>query len=379
VQAAIEEIETELTSSGFLTTEEDGSVSNEGVLGIAELSSNGVRVTSNTDGAAGFAITGGNGITLGWTLGSNGGGVTINATNGLPNQATYAGKFLTTNGTTASWAEAVPNNSVSFSKLSTYNTAINGYVMGYSGTYGLVWTLPPTGLPTQATHSGKYLTTNGTAAAWNSLAAVAASGSYTDLTNKPTIPSSSGASGLVQLSNGSGQFTSDANIAFNTAANILTTDTIKVTTEAYSASGWDGDVSVPTKDAIRDKIESMASSYDYYFVNDNTSLTAGVDKYINIFTTANNTGSTIYAIIDMHIDYGYGTYTHVSGNFSSDFNANAITRQNWTVQYTDYVTSNITILPELIDNGISSTFRIKLNSPVTSTHHYVLSIKYLHK
>ena len=40
-------------------------------------------------------------------------------------------------------------------------------------------------LPAQSGENGKYLTTNGTSAFWNSLATVATSGSYADLSNKP--------------------------------------------------------------------------------------------------------------------------------------------------------------------------------------------------
>lgn len=43
-------------------------------------------------------------------------------------------------------------------------------------------------LPDMTDQSGKYLTTDGTSASWNALAAVATSGSYEDLSNKPTIP-----------------------------------------------------------------------------------------------------------------------------------------------------------------------------------------------
>ena len=43
-------------------------------------------------------------------------------------------------------------------------------------------------LPDMTDQSGKYLTTDGTSASWNALATVANSGSYTDLTDKPIIP-----------------------------------------------------------------------------------------------------------------------------------------------------------------------------------------------
>ena len=65
---------------------------------------------------------------------------------GLPSQTGNAGKFLTTNGTTLSWA------------------TVNA-------------------LPSQTGNSGKFLTTNGTTASWDTIF----SGDYTDLTNKPDL------------------------------------------------------------------------------------------------------------------------------------------------------------------------------------------------
>jgi len=44
----------------------------------------------------------------------------------------------------------------------------------------------PISLPDQTTHSGKYLTTNGTSASWDALATVANSGAYSDLSGTPT-------------------------------------------------------------------------------------------------------------------------------------------------------------------------------------------------
>ena len=49
-------------------------------------------------------------------------------------------------------------------------------------------TISTSSLPSQAGNSGKFLTTDGTDAAWASLATVATSGSYSDLSGTPTIP-----------------------------------------------------------------------------------------------------------------------------------------------------------------------------------------------
>lgn len=55
------------------------------------------------------------------------------------------------------------------------------------------------------------------------------------------------------------EFTSEAGFEYNPTTNTLDVDNLTVTTEAYDATGWNGDNTVPTKDAIRDKIESMTS------------------------------------------------------------------------------------------------------------------------
>ena len=49
-------------------------------------------------------------------------------------------------------------------------------------------TIGGSSLPSQSGNSGKFLSTDGTDAAWTSVATVATSGSYADLSNTPTIP-----------------------------------------------------------------------------------------------------------------------------------------------------------------------------------------------
>ena len=68
----------------------------------------------------------------------------------LPSQTGNTGKFLTTDGTDISWADV-------------------------------------DAFPDQTGNAGKYLTTDGTDTSWDELATVANTGSYTDLSNKPTI------------------------------------------------------------------------------------------------------------------------------------------------------------------------------------------------
>ena len=74
----------------------------------------------------------------------------VNNVDALPSQTGQSGKFLTTDGTSASWSNV-------------------------------------DALPSQTSQSGKFLTTNGTTASWSSLASVATSGSYSDLSNTPSL------------------------------------------------------------------------------------------------------------------------------------------------------------------------------------------------
>ena len=79
---------------------------------------------------------------------------------GLPSQTSQSGKFLTTNGTSASWANIpteIPSQSGQNGKFLTTN--------GSSVSWATV-----NALPSQTGNSGKYLTTNGTSASWGEIA-----------------------------------------------------------------------------------------------------------------------------------------------------------------------------------------------------------------
>lgn len=76
---------------------------------------------------------------------------------GLPSQTSQSGKFLTTNGTTASW-DNIPT------ELPT-QAGNNGKYLTTNGT-SASWANIPTEIPSQTGQSGKFLTTNGTTASW---------------------------------------------------------------------------------------------------------------------------------------------------------------------------------------------------------------------
>ncbi len=120
-------------------------------------------------------------------------GVAFNTS--LPSQTGNAGRFVTTNGTTASWALPFADQTGNSGRFLTTNGTATSWALpiadqtGNSGrfltTNGAVtsWALP---LPDQAGNSGRYLTTNGSAASWANV--FGGSGSLTTAT---TLTSSS--------------------------------------------------------------------------------------------------------------------------------------------------------------------------------------------
>ena len=98
----------------------------------------------------------------------------------LPIQTSNSAKFLTTNGTTPSWAAAVVPADYTAKGVILVATAAGTYAAQTVGTNGQVltansaqadgveWTTLDA-LPSQTGNSGKYLTTNGTAASWSTI------------------------------------------------------------------------------------------------------------------------------------------------------------------------------------------------------------------
>jgi hypothetical protein len=58
--------------------------------------------------------------------------------------------------------------------------------------------------------------------------------------------------------NSSGSLGAEAAFNYNASTNTLDVDVVTVDTEAYDATGWNSDNGAPTKDATRDKIETLA-------------------------------------------------------------------------------------------------------------------------
>jgi hypothetical protein len=84
-------------------------------------------------------------------------------------------------------------------------------------------------------------------------------------------------------------------------ATTFTVDNVAVDTEAYDATGWNADLTVPTKDAVRDKIESLGAqklSTNFY----NVTTISDLQTYI----------AGLGAGVDVNIWFPAGTYTVTS-------------------------------------------------------------------
>lgn len=99
-----------------------------------------------------------------------------------------------------------------------------------------------TALPSQSGNSGKFVTTDGTNASWASLSAVAMSGAYGDLTGTPTIPSQtsqlSNDSGFITTAGARSAISATGSLAYDSSTGVIsyTAPTLATvaTTGAYS-------------------------------------------------------------------------------------------------------------------------------------------------
>lgn len=123
-------------------------------------------------------------VYLSYASGWSDGSTTLQAA--LPSQTSQSGKFLTTDGSSMSWA-SVPTELPS-------QTGNNGKYLTTNGS-AVSWGSVDA-LPTQTGNSGKYLTTNGTAASWATVDSsptsastnlVSSGGVYTAIDNKTKL------------------------------------------------------------------------------------------------------------------------------------------------------------------------------------------------
>lgn len=77
--------------------------------------------------------------------------------------STWASPQISANAITAT---EIANTSITIPKLSQYNSPVSGYAITVYDANSVAFSPLPTGLPSQSGHSGKFLTTNGSAASW---------------------------------------------------------------------------------------------------------------------------------------------------------------------------------------------------------------------
>ncbi len=143
----------------------------------------------------------------------------------LPSQSGKSGKFLTTNGTEASWIDVYPSQSGQSGKFLT----TNGTTTSWSSVDAL---------PSQSGQSGKYLITNGSTASWSTV-------------NAETIKDQRSSSSLKLWSGTRAQYNAITSKDANTLYNI-TDDIAAATYEAYNKT--------ETNNLITSMISTMLSN-----------------------------------------------------------------------------------------------------------------------
>jgi hypothetical protein len=167
----------------------------------------------------------------------------------------------------------------------------------------------PLEIPTQTGQSGKYLTTNGTTVSWDTVSSF--SGSYTDLTNKPTIPTNNN-----QLTNGAGYITATG-IATQTgnSGKYLTTD--GTTTSWGTVSTFSGSyVDLTNKPTIDTLAPSQTGNIGKILTTSGTAVSWVAPNSSRLKLMTNATGLTSHTFSDGPV----WRHTSISGNFTANFN-----------------------------------------------------------
>jgi YD repeat-containing protein len=150
--------------------------------------------------------------------------------------------------------------------------------------------------------------------------------------------------------NDAGSLNGEADMAYNETTNTLTVDNLAVDTEIYDGTGWNGDLTVPTKDAVRDKFETLA----------------GGGTVSNITTTSPITGGPITTTGTIAIDNAAadGTTKGAASFTAADFNA---TTGNISLDYTNAQTASGS-LKGFLTSADWTTFNSKQDALVSATN-----------
>jgi hypothetical protein len=114
-----------------------------------------------------------------------------------------------------------------------------------------------------------------------------------------------GATGNVQYKSAGGGLQAEAAFSYDSATNNLAVEIVTVTTEVYGA-GWNGDNSVPTKDAVYDQFQAM-------FVTSETP-TGTVNGSNTAFSLANTPIGFVHVYLNgLLLEVGAGNDYTISG------------------------------------------------------------------
>jgi hypothetical protein len=160
-------------------------------------------------------------------------------------------------------------------------------------------------------------------------------------------PGTPGGSDTQVQYNDGGSFNGEPDMAYNESTNTLTVDNVAVDTEAYDASGWNGDLTVPTKDAVRDKIETLPKVYSFAFSDESTAITSGTGKL---------TFSMPYAMTVTNIYCALKTAQASGSIFTIDINEAGTTILSTKITIDNTETDSYTGTPPVISDG-SLAFR----------------------
>lgn len=210
VQAALNELDTEKLSS-----ETDGSVTNEGALSVGAGGASSSTIVSNTSGATAVTLNASTGLSISENTGT--GNITL--TNSAPDQTvTLTGAGIT----------AISGTYPTFTVTS---TEVDGS------------TTNEIELPSQTGNSGKYLTTNGSTPSWGTVSGGTPAGSTTEIQynnagafdGQANITTTEGATTGNELSIAGGSVTTGK--ALNVTANALTTGSVVNVSSTSTAAG----------------------------------------------------------------------------------------------------------------------------------------------
>lgn len=184
-----------------------------------------------------------------------------------------------------------------------------------------------------------------------------------DGTYRDPTEGASGTSGSIQISDGSGGFTSDPGFTYNSATDTLSVgdidaDVVSVVDEAYGAA-WDGKTDVPTKNALYDKIETLAASVSPVPVFTTTfavAPVAGRQEYVVAAAAVVVTAATKAFWGMFKIESGGTVKKKIRRNYAWDFTVQLRSGAPGSYSYVELATASIIIK----SNGLVQYFKIPL-------------------